>query len=145
MFNSIKTVVRSRSFKRGIFLIASALSVMCVTNAMAGPSDGVSLTALTTNVNSSISHIATVLTDIALLAGVGFVMASFFKFHQHKLNPTQVSLSQGVTLLLIGAGLMLFPTMLPTASKAIFGASAKIAQVGGSQITSIVGKGGNGS
>src|SRR3990167_5102501 len=139
MFNYIKTVVRSGSFKRGAFLIASALGVMCVTNAMATPSAGVSLTDLTGNINSSVSHIATVLTDIALLAGVGFVMASFFKFHQHKLNPTQVPLSQGVTLLLIGAGLMLFPTMLPTAKRAIFGSQAQIAKIGENQIHSIIG------
>lgn len=146
MFNSMKTIVRSRSFKRGVFLIATALGVMCVTSAMAAPggggvANGVSLSDLTTNINNSVSHLATVLTDIALIAGVGFVMASFFKFHQHKLNPTQVPLSQGVTLMLIGAGLMLFPTMLPTASKAIFGPNSTIAQVGGSQISSIVGKG----
>ena len=141
MFNSIKTVVRSLSFKRGALLIASALALMCASNAMATVTAGVSLTDLTGNINNSVSHMATILTDIALLAGIGFVIASFFKFHQHKLNPTQTSLSQGVTLMLIGAGLMLFPTMLPTASKAVFGPSSKIAQVGGTQIASIVGSG----
>lgn len=81
--------------------------------------DPVSLTSIAKNVDTSVAELATVLSDISLIAGVGFVMASFFKFHQHKLNPTQVPISQGVTLLLIGAGLVLFPTMLPTAKQAI--------------------------
>lgn len=101
--------------------------------------DPVSLTSIAKNVDTSVAELATVLSDISLIAGVGFVMASFFKFHQHKLNPTQVPISQGVTLLLIGAGLVLFPTMLPTAKQAIFGKSATIAKVGGGQIHSIIG------
>lgn len=142
MFNYIRKVVRSPLFVRGAVLIASGLGFMFISSAMAGdPSQGVTLTDLGNNIDTSVSQLAKVLTDVALIAGVGFVMASFFKFHQHKLNPTQVPLSQGVTLLLIGAGLMLFPTMLPTASKAVFGKDATIAQVGGTQINKIVGNG----
>ena len=101
----------------------------------------VSLSTIATNVDTSVTELAGVLSDISLIAGVGFVMASFFKFHQHKLNPTQVPISQGVTLLLIGAGLMLFPTMLPTAKRALFGSQAQIAKVGGGQIKGIIGSG----
>lgn len=141
MFNSIKSIVGSPMFKRGALLIASALGLMALSSAMATPSGGITLTNLGTNIDSSVGQLARVLSDVALIAGIGFVMASFFKFHQHKLNPQQVPLSQGVTLILIGAGLMLFPTMLPTASKAVFGSTATIAKVGGSQIHSIIGGG----
>ncbi len=139
MMKSIKSIVRSPMFKRGALLIGTALGIMCVTSAMAAPASGITLTALGTNIDRSVSKLAVILSDVALIAGIGFVMASFFKFHQHKLNPQQVPLSQGVTLILVGAGLMLFPTMLPTASKAVFGNSATIGKVGGSQIGSIVG------
>ncbi|WP_304985515.1 hypothetical protein [Coxiella-like endosymbiont] len=37
---------------------------------------------------------------------------------------------QGVTLLLIGTGLELFSTMLPTVKRAVFGTSAQIDTVG---------------
>ena len=80
-----------------------------------------------------------------MIAGIGFIMASFFKFHQHKLNPTQVPLSQGITLLLIGAGLAVFPTLLPTATHAVFGSSADIAKIGGGQIGGLIGGSGSGS
>jgi len=66
-----------------------------------------------------------------LIAGIGFIMASFFKFHQHKLNPTQVPMSQGITLLLIGAGLAVFPHLFGTATQAVFGTKIKMATLGG--------------
>ena len=65
-------------------------------------------------------------------------MASFFKFHQHKLNPQQISLSQGVSLLLIGGGLSVFPWMLPTAKQAVFGKDAEIATTKGTQIKQLI-------
>jgi hypothetical protein len=43
--------------------------------------------------------ISKVLQKISIVAGVGFILASFFKFHQHKQNPQQVQLSQALLLL----------------------------------------------
>lgn len=99
---------------------------------------GISISTIATNVSSSVGSLAKILEDIALITGIGFIMASFFKFHQHKLNPTQVPISQGVTLLLIGAALAVFPAMLPTATKAVFG-TAKFATVKGGGVASIIG------
>lgn len=116
-------------------LMTSGLALADVTTS------GIALSEIASNVNTSVSELATVLSDISLIAGIGFVLASFFKFHQHKLNPTQVPISQGITLLLIGAGLTLFPVMLPTAKRAIFGSQAPISQVGGTEISKIIGSG----
>ncbi len=120
---------------------AKVTAVLCLVfagSALAAAPTAISLTSIAGNVDSTVGKLATVLTDVSLIAGIGFIMASFFKFHQHKLNPTQVPISQGITLLLIGAGLTLFPTMLPTATHAIFG-SATIAKTGGGQINSLIG------
>lgn len=101
---------------------------------------GIYLSSIQSNLGSTVKQLASVLEIISLIAGVGFVMASFFKFHQHKLNPTQVPVSQGVTLLLIGAGLMIFPLLLPTATKAAFGVTAGgISRTSGGAINSIIG------
>jgi intracellular multiplication protein IcmD len=101
---------------------------------------GVSLTDVTTNVNHAVSAIANILTDIALVVGIGFVLAAFFKFHQHKQNPQQVPMSQGITLLLIGAGLLVFPILLPTMSKTVFGSSTGgVSQVGGNDMQNVIG------
>lgn len=118
-------------------IAAGAILGMVFSSSIFATTTAITLSTISSNVDKSVLQLATVLTDISLIAGIGFIMASFFKFHQHKLNPTQVPMSQGITLLLIGAGLCLFPTMLPTATHAVFG-SATINTVGGGQIHSII-------
>lgn len=98
----------------------------------------VSISGIQTNVDKTVSSIAKILEDIALIAGIGFIMASFFKFHQHKQNPQQVQLSQGVTLLVIGAGLAVFPHLLATTTYGVLGVT-KVEKVGGTAITGIIG------
>ena len=101
--------------------------------------DALSLSDIEDTVGSSVLTIAQLMTDVSLISGVGFIMASFFKFHQHKLNPTQVPMSQGLTLLLIGAGLCVFPSLIPTASDSVFGTTnASMAQVHGTGIASLL-------
>lgn len=128
-----------RKILKPLLIVGSIAGVLFAGAALAGVTQGIALSSIASNVDTSVKEISTVISDISLIAGVGFVMASFFKFHQHKLNPTQVPISQGVTLLLIGAGLIIFPSILPTAKRAIFGSGAEIAKVGGGQIHSIIG------
>ncbi|MDF1654758.1 MAG: type IV secretion protein IcmD [Coxiellaceae bacterium] len=90
------------------------------------------------NVKDTVTATAKILQDLSLIAGIGFIMASFFKFHQHKLNPTQVPMSQGVTLLVIGAGLTMFPILIPTAASTIAGSKTNISNVSGSGINSLI-------
>lgn len=123
--------------KIGAALVAVALFFWADSSYAAGAT-GIALSSITAHVNSTVGQLARILTDIALITGVGFVLASFFKFHQHKLNPTQVPISQGVTLLLIGAALLVFVMMLPTAKRAVFG-NASMATVGGSQMVDVIG------
>src|SRR3990167_116304 len=75
-------------------------------------------------IGTSVKNVMSILQDVAMVTGVGFVIASFFKFHQHKMQPTQIPLSQGVTLLLVGAGLTVFPSLLGTTTKSAFGVTA---------------------
>lgn len=104
--------------------------------------DYVTLTTVAASVDNTVGQLATVLVDVALISGIGFIMASFFKFHQHKQNPQQVQMSQGISLLLIGCGLTLIPLLIPTASVSILGTAAKNpAKIGGSSIHNLIGNG----
>lgn len=118
--------------------IAAVLLGMTVAGSAFATTGALALSNIQSNIGSGVSNLSIILGDVSLVAGIGFVMASFFKFHQHKLNPTQVPLSQGITLLLIGAGLLLFPVMLPTATKAAFGTTS-IGNISGGAITGLVG------
>lgn len=136
MSTHIKT--KTRSLLKGLLFALAGLGIIFTGVALAGPPTPVDLKDIALNIDTTVKHLATVLVDVCLIAGIGFIMAAFFKFHQHKLNPQQIPLSQGITLLLIGAGLTLFPTILPTASNSVFGKDAKIAKVGGGQIHSLI-------
>jgi intracellular multiplication protein IcmD len=110
--------------------------------ALADPSNYVALTTISKSVDTTVGQLATVMVDIALIAGICFIMAAFFKIHQHKQNPQQVQLSQGISLLLIGAGLTMVPLLIPTASVAVLGTQgSKPAQIGGSSIHDLIGGG----
>ena len=84
----------------------------------------VTITDIASNTGSSMKSIAELLEDVSLITGIGLIMASFFKFHQHKLNPQQVPISQGIVLLLVGGGLTIFPALLPVGGKALAGSGA---------------------
>ena len=110
-------LISNKAILSRLFIFVAAFFFM---NDIYAAATSVTITSITKNVGSSVSQIAGLLEDIALITGVGFILASFFKFHQHKLNPTQVPLSQGITLIVIGAGLAVFPTLLTTATKGVF-------------------------
>lgn len=123
--------------------VLTGLGALFTGVALADPTTGIPIATIATTVDNSVLSMATILIDVSLIAGIGFIMASFFKFHQHKQNPTQVSMSQGVSLLLIGCGLTLVPLLVPTASKAVLGTDAKVSQVGGSDIKALIGGSGS--
>ncbi len=124
-------------------LVAGTLLLLLGSDVLAATAT-VTVSKIATNIGTTVTQTAKILQDLSLIAGIGFIMASFFKFHQHKLNPTQVPMSQGVTLLVIGAGLTLFPILIPTAGSAVLGKDSKVSKVSGSGITGLI-DGGSGS
>ncbi len=131
-----------RCFKVMVRVLPYTVSVLLIFLLSTANADTyVTLSSIQSNVGSSVHSLAIILQDLALIAGIGFIMASFFKFHQHKLNPTQVPMSQGISLLLIGAGLTLFPVLLPTAGTALVGTGHSFATIGGSGVSGLVGSG----
>ncbi|MDF1761015.1 MAG: type IV secretion protein IcmD [Coxiellaceae bacterium] len=122
-------------------VIAGTLLMLIGSEAFAAK-PSVTVSAIASNIGTTVTQTAKILQDLSLIAGIGFIMASFFKFHQHKLNPTQVPMSQGVTLLVIGAGLTLFPILIPTAGSAVLGSAQSVSKVSGTGITNLIGGGG---
>lgn len=133
----LRQVIRFIQSGLMVRLVILFVGFFIANDAMAAAS--VTLSVISSHVGKSISSIAKLLEDVALVCGIGFILASFFKFHQHKLQPTQVPMSQGVTLLVIGAGLSVFPHLLNTTTMAAFGQSAN--QINSTAITSVIGSG----
>lgn len=101
-------------------LIAAAFFVAgtCFAQAAGG---GENLGAIATRVTESFSGIGTLMIAVSYLAGIGFVIASIFKFKQHKDNPTQIPLGTPLALLVLGIILVFLPLIFEPAGQSIFG------------------------
>lgn len=119
-----------------IAIVAGA--TLYAVNAFAAGTSGASVSTIASNVQTGLKGVANILEDVALVAGVGFILVAFFKFHQHKQQPTQVPLSQGLALLVIGAGLTLFPHLLQTPGQFIGGASMTPAKMSSDAVSKLI-------
>ena len=72
-------------------------------------------------VTGSFKQFGALLLAISFIAGLGFTMASIFKFKQHKDNPTQVPLGAPIALLAIGIALIFLPGIIKPAGATLFG------------------------
>ena len=123
----------------------SGLNILCVSGIWGSlvsavvATTPVTLGTMVVTLNKTVMQLAAIISDTALVAGIGFVMASFFKFDAHKKNPTQVPISAPLTLLLIGASLCLFPTIMPLVQTALFGTHAERGAVGGTGLLHLIG------
>ena len=95
------------------------------------------LSQISDNVHGAIGSLIKIIGNIALIAGIGFILAALFKFDQHKKNPTQIQISQPIALLLVGAALCLFPAIIDTTTTALYGTTVK-----GSTLSKLYGTGG---
>lgn len=129
--------VLSDYVNRGLIVrLAVLIAGVVFADAIFAGTTQLTLTTINSNVSRGIGGVVSIMQDIALVAGIGFIFSSFFKFHQHRQNPQQVPLSQGVTLLVIGAGLTVFPHLLSTASQGVFGTG--ITKAGNTAIKGVV-------
>lgn len=84
---------------------------------------GQSLSDIVSNVQGNVLTLGPLLTIISYIAGVGFAIAGIVKFKAHKDNPQQVSLSQPIVYLAVGAGLLFLPSIMASAGSTVFGGS----------------------
>ncbi len=95
-----------------------------------GASGGIG--AVAENVSSNLSALAKLLTGASFVGGIGFVIASLFKFKQHKDTPQQVTIGTPIMLLVIGASLIFLPNVVKMGGATVFGDDASTAGTSGS-------------
>lgn len=117
-----------------------ALSMLVLTSlfygadAFAGAKD---IGEIATNITKSFEGIGKLILAIAFVAGIGFVMASVFKFKQHKDNPTQIPLGTPIALLAVGVTLIFLPSIITPAGTTLFGEGAKAGNFSGAGISEL--------
>lgn len=105
-------------FSFGLLLLA--LSLFCPHLVLAqGSGSGGGLTGFEQNIKKAGTSVLDILQVCATVAGVGFILTSLFKFDQHKKNPTQIPMGQPLTLLIIGACLLVLPFIVKTLTSSV--------------------------
>ncbi len=64
------------------------------------------------NASSATDVMTNVLSDIFYVIGIGFVVASFVQYREHRDNPQQTPLMRCIVLFIIGLIIGLFPLMV---------------------------------
>lgn len=89
------------------------------------------LNAVAANITSNFSSLARLITAISYVAGLGFAVASIFKFKAHKDNPTQIPIGTPLALLFVGAALIFMPSVFKIAGQTIFGTTGGVGGASG--------------
>lgn len=130
---------RQKSLLQSGLLLTLAVGCLVTGQAFAGSQ---SLTDIATNIMSSFQDLGKLIIATAYVAGIGFGVASIFKFKQHKDNPTQIPLGTPIALLGIAIALLFLPMIFGTIGQTIFGSDKGAGGFEGSGVSEIPGAGG---
>lgn len=130
----MKTVVKNKKQTNPMLSLLgyfSALFVLFFLSEYAFAGGGEDIGGVAASVTGTLKNVQNLLVAVAYIAGIAFGIAGVMKFKAHKDNPTQVPLSQPLTLIMIAAGLMFLPSLLSTAGETIFKGGQKGSAEGG--------------
>ena len=124
----LKTELSKKTHKISFFLFQLSFFCLSLFSIDATATGGAksptgSVGALADNITDSFSSLTQLITATAYIGGVGFFIASIFKFKQHKDSPQQTSIGVPIALLFIAAALLFLPSVVETTGTTVFGAS----------------------
>lgn len=99
------------------FLTSILLSIFNLTNLYAnnlidGTEDHYGLGNVSFAASMVLNNIAKLLLYVAIIAGIAFILTSLLKLKQHWKNPQQVSISQVISLFILGVVLVGIPLLI---------------------------------
>ena len=112
---------RHKSLVQAGLLLGLAAGCLFAGQAFAGAE---TVSDIATRVMLSFEDLGKLIIATAYVAGIGFGVASIFKFKQHKDNPTQIPLGTPMALLGIAIALLFLPLIFGTVGTTIFGETA---------------------
>jgi intracellular multiplication protein IcmD len=121
--NKIKTINYTKMLKIATLLILTAAAWFYASHAYA-QGTVTDIKSLHSTVTGQFQSVIKLMFAVAYLAGFAFVIASIFKFKQHKDNPTQIPMGTPIAMLAIGIALIFLPNIIAPAGASIFGQGA---------------------
>lgn len=119
--NILKSVQWQSIFKGMVYLLLAG-SFFYVGSALAADEG---LAEIAGRLGEEIQPFAQLMTYIAYIAGIAFMIGALFKFKQHKDNPTQIPLGTPLAMLVIGVVLIFLPSLWGPVGQSIFGENKK--------------------
>ena len=113
------------TYKRMFFISLVCLSLGLIS--LSANATTQTLGSLATNITKSFESLTRLITATAYIGGVGFFIASIFKFKQHKDSPQQTTIGAPIALLFIAAALLFLPSIVETTGQTIFGNTPTVA------------------
>lgn len=107
-----------------IAVALSTVGLLCYAGSTLAAGEAENLGTIATRVTESFGGIAKLISGGAFLAGVGFAMASIFKFKSHKDNPQQIPIGTPIALMVVAGSLMYLPAVYGSLGVTIFGTAA---------------------
>jgi intracellular multiplication protein IcmD len=92
--------------------------------AVADCKTGGGLSGIACNVINSFQNIAKLITAASFIAGLGFAVASIFKFKAHKDNPTQITIGVPIAMLFIAVALLFTVYLFTQLGVTVFGSAS---------------------
>ncbi len=102
----------NRSYLARIAVFLIAIGVMSCAHAQIG--------SMASRLNSSLSSVADLIGSVGYVAGLGFGVASVFKFKQHRDSPTQVPIGTPFGMLGVAVALIYMPQLLTETGASVF-------------------------
>lgn len=126
---------RVRTHKRWLITLVGVLLVSLGAPLLAAPAD---FSSIQTSLSNTEGHTIGLIGASSIVGGIVFFMGAIFKFHSWKQNPQQISVGQGVFLLVIGVAMVSLPFTMTTAKRALLGEHERLNQFGDSRLANVV-------
>ena len=124
MKTNISKFFQSKAIIKGLLYLLWLSGCFAAATAFADATTDSGIAGIAGRITSTASTLATMMIAVSYIAGIGFVVASLFKFKQHKDNPTQIPLGTPLALMAIGVILVFLPALFAPVGKSIFGSQA---------------------
>jgi intracellular multiplication protein IcmD len=102
----------------GIAFFNVAFAVACERSKVGTPEG---LSGIACNIIMSFQNVAKLITAASFIAGLGFAVASIFKFKAHKDNPTQITIGVPIAMLFIAVALLFTVYLFTQLGVTVFG------------------------
>lgn len=123
---------KTAEWTKAVFVLFLMMSGLLFANAVyADGNSDLDLGSVASNVTSTFTEIAQLITAASYIAGLGFAVGSILKFKAHKDNPQQITVGVPIALMFVAAALIFLPSMFEVAGNTLFGSGGVSAGVTG--------------